>query len=128
MKLRITIAGNIYEADVEVLDDETNAPEFLSPAAVPAAYASTPDDPAAKTPRTADQDPAEKVCRSPVNGVVIRVDVEPGQAVEANQLVIVLEAMKMETQVMAPCAGIVQKIHVAPGNSVKASQVLVELD
>jgi methylmalonyl-CoA carboxyltransferase small subunit len=57
---------------------------------------------------------------------VIRVNVEAGQAVEANQLVMVLEAMKMETNVMAPCAGTVKSVHVTAGNPVKVGQILVE--
>src|SRR6185437_16920412 len=70
---------------------------------------------------------ADKTCRSPVTGMVIRVEAEAGQAVEAGQVLVVLEAMKMETRVMAPCAGTGGKVHVAAGNSVKAEQVLVEL-
>ena len=51
----------------------------------------------------------EKVCRSPVAGVVIKVNVEPGQAIQANDLMMVLEAMKMETNVTAPVAGKVKR-------------------
>jgi methylmalonyl-CoA carboxyltransferase small subunit len=123
LKLRITIAGNIYEAEVEVLDEES-APAYAPlPAYVPA-----PSVPAfSSVESTSNHDAVDKVCRSPVTGLVIRVHVEAGQAVEEGQVLMVLEAMKMETQVAAPCVGTVQKVHVAPGNSVKMSQVLVEL-
>jgi methylmalonyl-CoA carboxyltransferase 1.3S subunit len=127
LKLRITIAGKTYEADVEVLDEEETATRYASaPMPIPG-YVSPPNH-AAFTDANSSGDPAEKICRSPVAGLVIRVEVETGQAVEANQLLMVLEAMKMETRITAPRAGIVQKIHVAPGNSVKPNQLLIELD
>lgn len=124
MKLRITIAGNVYEAEVEVLEEEEASLPATQPAYVPLpSYAAVSEAPA-----PVNHDEPERICRSPVTGLVIRVHVEQGQAVEANQLLLVLEAMKMETQVTAPCAGTVQKVHVAAGNPVRANQVLVELD
>jgi methylmalonyl-CoA carboxyltransferase small subunit len=117
LKLRITIGGNTYEADVEVLEEEDAA------ATTPAmAYA-----PPAIDLEAAAEEITDKTCRSPVTGMVIRVHAETGQAVEAGQVLVVLEAMKMETRVTAPCAGTVAKVHVAAGNSVKAGQDLVEL-
>ena len=122
MKLRITIAGNTYDVEVEVLDEEESALPH-EPAYVPA-----PNPTIFGVAETAaDRGVDNKVCRSPVNGLVIRVNVAEGQAVEAGQPLMVLEAMKMETQVTALCEGIVQTIHVAPGNSVKVNQMLVEL-
>jgi methylmalonyl-CoA carboxyltransferase small subunit len=122
VKLRITIAGNTYEAEVEVVDEESAMPRepayIPPPSAAIFGVAETAPEPGA----------VDKVCRSPVTGLVIRVNVEAGQAVEAGQLLMVLEAMKMETQVTAPCAGIVQTVHVVAGNSVKANQLLAELD
>jgi len=61
-------------------------------------------------------------------GLVIKVNVRPGQAVEAGELVLVLEAMKMETNVTAPRAAIVKSVHVAAGDPVKLNQVLLELE
>ncbi len=69
-----------------------------------------------------------KICRSPVMGLVIKVNVEPGQAVEAGELVVVLEAMKMETNLAAPRAGIVKSLHVKPGDPVKVNQLLLEME
>jgi methylmalonyl-CoA carboxyltransferase small subunit len=69
-----------------------------------------------------------KVCRSPVTGIVIKVNIAPGQAVQANEPVMVLEAMKMETNVTAHCAGKVKNVRVAQGDSVKVNQVVVEFE
>lgn len=122
MRLQITIDGKAYQVDVEVLDDEEDAA---------ASYASR------QAPHATDghaQGNAEawdsegKICRSPVMGLVIKVNVEAGQAVEAGELAVVLEAMKMETNLTAPRAGIVKSIHIKPGDPVKVNQLLLEFE
>ena len=69
-----------------------------------------------------------KVCRSPVAGIVIGVNIQPGQQLQTDDLMLVLEAMKMETNVTAPSAGIVKPIKVQPQDPVKVNQVLVEFE
>ena len=128
MKLRITIAGKTYEADVEILEDEDSEHPYVPYTPAPVSY--TPP-PVSFTPSPApfvDTGSDGKVCRSPVTGLVITVNVEPGQTVQANDLLFVLEAMKMENQVTAPHAGAIKSVSVVPGNSVKVHQVLLEFD
>jgi methylmalonyl-CoA carboxyltransferase small subunit len=124
LKLRITIAGNTYEADVEVLDEEEMAAPYVPPAPM---YVPTISS-TASAGATFDNDASDGIRRSPVTGLVIRVPVTEGQAVEAGELLLVVEAMKMETQVTAPRGGTVLKVHVEPGNSVKVNQPLIELE
>jgi biotin carboxyl carrier protein len=131
LKLQIGIDGKTYEVDIEVLEDDEipHHPNYgTSYPLVPATVQSVPA-PAASTPaeavETGDED---KLCRSPVNGVAIKVNVAPGQEIEVNELLVVIEAMKMETNVTAPCAGKVKSVRVAAGDSVKVSQVVVELE
>jgi len=69
-----------------------------------------------------------KVCRSPVAGIVVRVSVQPGQQLQINELIVVLEAMKMETSVVAPIAGKVKSVKVGSGDAVKLHQILVEFE
>lgn len=69
-----------------------------------------------------------KACRSPVAGVVLRIGVQPGQQIQPNDLMLVIEAMKMETNVTAPFAGKVKSVNVQPGDGVKVHQVLVEFE
>ncbi|MGB8031644.1 MAG: biotin/lipoyl-containing protein [Terracidiphilus sp.] len=123
MKLRVTIDGKTYEVDVEVLEDEEDltAPGY---ALRPAAHAT---DPLAQG-HTEAWDSAGKICRSPVMGLVIKVNVEQGQAVKAGELMLVLEAMKMETNVTAPRAGTVKSVCVKPGDPVKMDQLLLEFE
>jgi acetyl/propionyl-CoA carboxylase alpha subunit len=65
---------------------------------------------------------------APMPGTVIRVAVAEGQPVEARQPLLVLEAMKMETPVVAPYAAVVRAVHVAEGDRVSGGQLLVELE
>ena len=128
MKLQISIDGKTYETEVEVLEEDAmpRQPQYhpLPAAARPAPAASAPPEaPAAEQP--ADE---AKVCRSPVTGIVIKVNIEPGQTVQANEPILVLEAMKMETNVTAHCTGKVKNVRVAQGDSVKVNQVVVEFE
>ena len=67
-----------------------------------------------------------KPVRAPMPGMVVRVEVEPGQQVRAGQGVIIIEAMKMENELKADAAGIVSRILVAPGTAVEKGAALVE--
>jgi geranyl-CoA carboxylase alpha subunit len=64
---------------------------------------------------------------APMDGKIIAVHVEPGQSVKKGQPVVVLEAMKMELQVLADVDGAVEAVQVAVGKQVSARQVLVQL-
>ena len=69
-----------------------------------------------------------KVCRSPVSGIVIRVAAQVGQSLQAGDVLLVLEAMKMETNITAPGPGKIAAIPVNEGDSVQSGQVVVELE
>ena len=131
MKLQISIDGKTYETEVEVLEDDATprqqnyAPYPQRQAAAPAAAAASAPAPVAESTESASED---KLSRSPVNGVVIKVNVAPGQKIQANDLIMVLEAMKMETNVTAHCAGTVKNVRVEQGGSVKLNQVVVEFE
>ena len=137
MKLLITIEGKAYEVDVEVLEDEESTPapppaiEYPPLPPLPDAPFSAaqfaPQPPRAPS-RSGAWDEEGKVCQSPVTGLVVKVNVQPGQIVQAGDLVLVLEAMKMETNVTAPHAGTVKSVHVSQGDSVKVNDLLVEFD
>ena len=65
---------------------------------------------------------------APMPGTVLRVDVAPGQTVDAGQTLVVLEAMKMELSVAAPVEGTVRDVHVTAGQLVVRGQPLVALE
>ena len=70
---------------------------------------------------------AARVVKAPMPGLVVRVLVAPGDAVEAGQGVVVLEAMKMENELKAPAAGTVAAAHAVVGAAVGKGELLVEL-
>lgn len=65
---------------------------------------------------------------SPMVGKVAAVKVKPGQEVKENDVVVVLEAMKMKINVVTPAAGVVKEVAVSPGQSVEAETVLVVIE
>lgn len=135
MKLRVTVEGKTYEVEVEVLDDaggglaHAAAPArgHSAPASAPAPAAPSPTPPpapAASAPVSTSGD----VVVAPIVGTVMQIKVAVGETVTLNQVLLVMEAMKMETNVASPMAGKIKAIHVTPGQAVKAGQVLVEFE
>ena len=130
MKLKITVDGKVYEVEVDVSEPDSPHPSYIPPtgaasARVPAAGAG-PAPPI--RPTSAPVADESKVCRSPIAGVVVRVPAQVGQAIRANDVLVVLEAMKMETVITAPIAGKVAGVNVKPSDAVQSGQVLVELE
>jgi len=129
MKLNITIDGKTYEVDVDAAQPEP-------PAAIPyvggVSIASAPLRASAGAPAAApvDSKPVneDKVCRSPVSGVVVRVAAQVGQSLQTGDILVVLEAMKMETNITAPAPGKIAAIAVSQGDGVQAGQVVVEFE
>lgn len=135
MKLRIDIDGKTYDLDVEILEEDRpqRRPGYLPPHAPPTTVRSAPGPVAAAAGGAvagAEDGPVdeEKVCRSPLAGVVNRVAVKPGQALKQDDLIMVLEAMKMETNVVAAHAGTVKSVRVAEGDGVKVGQILMDYE
>ena len=73
-------------------------------------------------------DAADKTILAPMPGLVLKVEVEVGQAVKAGQGVVVVEAMKMENELKAPADGVVASIAVQPGQTVDKGAVLIVLE
>jgi len=129
VKLKIGIDGSDWVVDVEVLEDDEIAPSYLPPHGEPTTVrpVSLPV-PGAQAPPVEEGVDEAKVCRSPVSGVVVKINVRPGQQLQANDLIMVLEAMKMETHITAPIAGQIKRIAVGEGDGVKMHQILVEFE
>ena len=127
MKLKITIDQKTYEVEVEAAEPET-ASASLRGYPVEPAQVRLPAAAAAAPPADAAPVNEEKVCRSPVSGIVVRVVAQPGQTLQAGDVLLVLEAMKMETNITAPIAGKVAAIKAKQGDSVQSGQVVVEFE
>jgi methylmalonyl-CoA carboxyltransferase small subunit len=126
VKLKITVDGKIYEVEVEATESEPSPqPQYIPQAigARPVAAAAPAPAPLAGPP--VDED---RVCRSPISGIVVKSLIQPGQQIQPGDKLIVLEAMKMETNITAPVAGKVVKVNVQQGDAVQSGQVLVEFE
>ena len=105
----VTVNGVNYQVELE------NEVPAAAPAAAPTAAAA----PAAAAPATAPKPAgAGKKIGSPLPGVIISVDVKEGQAVKRGQKIAVIEAMKMENEILAECDGTITAVHVKQGDSV----------
>ncbi|MEM7681006.1 MAG: biotin/lipoyl-containing protein [Planctomycetota bacterium] len=123
--MRITVNGAAYDVEVEVLDDTPGIPAAGSPAIAPAA-APPPAAPArsAPAPSAAPKSAVGEVA-SPIAGNVLDVKVKAGDTVALNDTLLVLEAMKMESNVASPQAGVVAEVLVKSGDAVTQGQPLV---
>ena len=125
MKLKVTVDGRVYEVEVEVAPEE---PQVLPTFMVQGAAATIPVG-AAPNAETPSDDGAgvdeSKVCRSPISGIVVKSNVRAGEMIEKGDLLFVLEAMKMETEITTPIGGKVAEVKVNLGDSVKSGQVVL---
>ncbi|MCI6560536.1 MAG: biotin/lipoyl-containing protein [Ruminococcus sp.] len=130
MKYKITLNGKTYEVEVEagkaVLLDEYEAcapapAAAAAPAAAPAAVAAAPAAPAAAPVSIKDGE----AVTAPMPGNIIRVDVKEGDSVKAGQILAILEAMKMETEIPAPKDGTVVQVVTSKGAVVETGSPLV---
>jgi methylmalonyl-CoA carboxyltransferase small subunit len=128
VKLKLTVDGKVYEVDVEVAEPEPPQPGYVAPATAARLPGAVPVAPPPTTGTAAPVADESKVSRSPISGVVVRVAAQVGQSIQINDVLLVLEAMKMETVITSPRAGKVAKINVQVSGAVQAGQVLVEYE
>ena len=133
MKLRITLDGVTYDLDVEFVEEESGRAGTI-PAPTPVARpapAGAPA-PAAAAPTAAPAPPpgesADMTVTSPLSGTVFKILVKVGDSVESGQDLLILEAMKMETNVVAAGPGTIKNIPVAEGDAVSQGQLLIEFE
>ncbi|MBQ2275985.1 MAG: biotin/lipoyl-binding protein [Lachnospiraceae bacterium] len=120
---RITVNGTAYDVAVEELAEGAVASQpVAAPKAAPAAPKAAP-----KAAPAAGAAGAVKV-NAPMPGKVLSVKAAVGQAVKKGDVLLVLEAMKMENEIVAPQDGTVASIQVSAGQSVEAGDVLASLN
>lgn len=143
MKYVATINGKKYEVEVEKLEAyksldrngvaapvapvlpasaPVQRPAAPAPAPVAAAPAPAPASAAAPAPAGAT------TVEAPMPGKILNIKVSEGQAVKFGEVVVIMEAMKMETEIVAPADGTVSKILVKAGDSVDTGAALVALN
>lgn len=127
MKYKVTLNNRVYEVEVEQGEAMlVNEYELAAPAAAPAAPAAAPV--AAATPTAAPAAgalAAGEVITSPMPGNILKINVAQGQHVNEGDVLIVLEAMKMENEISAAKSGTVAQINVTKGAVVETGTPLV---
>ena len=123
LKRRIVIDGKTYEVEYDSPSGSSSSPSPVDP--IQSLVLPTPPDPRAPAQSNADE---SKIRRSPVDGIVTRIDVETGNQVTAGDVLLVVEAMKMENDITAPASAKISSIKVKTGDAVKAGQVLIEFE
>lgn len=118
--LRITVNGVSYDVQVEEMG-ETSAP-VVSAAPVAAAPKAAPAKKSAAPAATGGE-----AITAPMPGTIVSVNVTAGKSVKKGDVVVVLEAMKMENEIMAPRDGVVASVSVNKGDSVDSGATLVSL-
>ena len=108
-KYRVNVNGSVYEVEIE----EMSAPSTMSaPVAKPAA------------PAPVAAPAGGNAVKAPMPGTLLDVKVQNGQSVKKGQVLVVLEAMKMENEIQAPCDGKISSLNVRKGDSVETQAVI----
>jgi biotin carboxyl carrier protein len=113
---KVNVNGNVYEITIEVIDKaDIKAP--AAPVAAPAPAAAPVAAPA-----------GAQTIKAPMPGTILKVNVSNGQAVKKGDVLMVLEAMKMENEILAPNDGTVSSVNVNQGATVESGSVLCSLN
>ena len=128
-KFLIKVNGNQYEVEVEEVRDDSIA---AAAAAAPEVKAQAPvRAPASVTKPVEKKDtviPAgASTITAPMPGTILKVNVNAGDVVKKGQVLLILEAMKMENEIVAAADGAIASVNVSKGSSVNAGDVLVSL-
>lgn len=115
-KFNITVNGNAYEVEIEEV--KAAAPVAAAPKAAPAAAPAPKAAPAAAAA-------GDNTVTAPMPGKIVKLVASVGQAVNAGDVLLILEAMKMQNEITAPAAGTVKSFTVNAGDSVKPGQTMV---
>lgn len=113
---RVNVNGNVYEITLEVVD-AAEVKAAPAPAAAPAAAPAPAAVPAG----------GQKI-NAPMPGTILAVNVSNGSVVKKGDVLMILEAMKMENEIMAPCDGTVNAVSVSKGASVESGALLCTLN
>lgn len=109
-KYKVNVNGTVYEVELEDISGSAAAAPVAAPAAAPAPVAAAPAG-------------GEQVV-APMPGNILAVNVKDGDSVKKGQVLMILEAMKMENEIMCPCDGKVASISVAKGAAVESGALL----
>ena len=123
----ITVNGTAYDVTVDEAGSAPAAPVAAAPAAPPPAPAAPPAKAAAPAPAAPAAAGSVSV-DAPMPGNILDIKVSNGASVKAGDVLLILEAMKMENEIVAPQDGTVASVNVNKGDTVEAGQTRVSLN
>lgn len=123
-KFNVNVNGTLYQVEVEEI--AANAAP-AAPVAAPVAAAPKAAPAAAPAPKAAPAPAGAEAVKAPMPGNILEVCVKDGQSVNAGDILFILEAMKMENEIMAPKAGVVSGVAVQKGATVATGAVLCNI-
>ena len=127
-KFNVTVNGISYEVEIEEVGGASvAAAPVAAPTPVAAAPAAPKAAPAAPKAAPAAAPAGAQSVNAPMPGNILDVRVSAGQSVKQGDILCILEAMKMENEIMAPCDGVVASVAVTKGATVAAGDLLVSL-
>ena len=124
-KYTITVNGTAYEVEVEEAGVVASAPKAAAPKAAPAPAPAPQAAPAPAPKAAAPVAAGATTVSAPMPGKVLSVNVKVGDAVKAGDVLMILEAMKMQNEIMAPADGTVSDVRVSAGQTVGTGDVMI---
>ena len=121
-KYRVNVNGTVYEVTLEVMDGA--APASVPTAAAPAPASAAPAPAPAPAPPPAAVPPGGEKVTAPMPGTILSVNVQNGASVKKGDVLMILEAMKMENEIMSPCDGTVLSVNTSKGSAVESGTLL----
>ena len=122
-KFNVTVNGTKYEVEVEEVKAAGSAPVAKAAASAPAPAPKAAPAPVAAAPKVT-AGAGEHSIDAPMPGKIIKLVATEGQAVKAGEVILILEAMKMQNEITADTDGTLKKFNVAAGQSVKVHESL----